>query len=773
MNKYFLDLLHIEMKTWEEKKIVSSDVIEKINAYYQEQEAEEAKKIKKAAAVEELKKKELIKKLPVIFSIIAACLIAGGIISLIAFNWHLISRNVKTCAAFVLAMVPGILFFLANNSGRKINASFKETVSLIWALLSGGMIEFICQIYKLPPQPEQVLIFWLFITIFILYATESTGTFFFSIVLLIASTVTAQNYAHSDAVFFYPAAAALFIYSRRNKVFSYIMAGTALLLLGFVLEKCVPGLWLPAYTCALSILVFCGKEKNDWIYYYAGVAGLTVMSFIMCNDYFWNGIGWKFYRNDASHNQFAAVFDYVYCTLLFAVNIAYAIKNIMKERKISLYCSALLVPLGTMIFYIICSVDAECHNHAREFVLLIYAVYTILGTLFIRNALFYILPVSVICLGGFCNIQSGIIYAIISLFFLCAVYSFRKIRFGENFDNFFKIAVPVVTAVIFICSGLNVDDFYLLETGGIITASIFICGIIFSAMAFCKSRKINIPVMLELVPSIILCNFVMLSGIFTIHYEATVKNTIVLLTFIYSYIFWLKYGKKQMVAFLIMGMMFFMYVDSDVEIMTMILMTVCFGVNHAQLSDSKTKKKGSMNFFYGVFMIAAISLASCDFLMPSVSLFTKPFTEMIWFPVFFICSIVVPLALFIKAKRIPQIGINALSCIFVILFICQMNESLFDIMKNRWFSVMLEGIFFFMIFIFALQEIVISFKTESPKRMNFFAIYFLAVILFRFFFQPVSLITRGIVFIICGIIVMILNMIFQKVMRKRDAGGLK
>ena len=191
MNKYFLDLLHSEMKIWEEKNIVSSDVIEKINAYYHEQESEEAEKIKKAAALEDLKKKELIKKLPVIFSIIAACLIAGGIISLIAFNWHLISRNIKTCAAFVIAVLPGIVYFLANNFGRKMNTSVKETVALLWALLSGGMIEFICQIYKLPPQPELVLIFWLFITIFIIFATESAGTFFFSIVLLIASTITA------------------------------------------------------------------------------------------------------------------------------------------------------------------------------------------------------------------------------------------------------------------------------------------------------------------------------------------------------------------------------------------------------------------------------------------------------------------------------------------------------------------------------------------------------------------------------------------------------
>ena len=106
VNRWFVAQLFSELQELTSRNVISEENAESIKNYYNEKIKEEENLVKQKDAKLAEKKAAALKKVPLILSAIAAFFIFGGIVSIIAYNWHGISREAKTAAAFIIAFVP-------------------------------------------------------------------------------------------------------------------------------------------------------------------------------------------------------------------------------------------------------------------------------------------------------------------------------------------------------------------------------------------------------------------------------------------------------------------------------------------------------------------------------------------------------------------------------------------------------------------------------------------------------------------------------------------
>ncbi len=183
MDTYSINWLKRELPVLVENKVISQESAARITEYYDSklnaQEAEQKKQL-------ELSEKKKEKNIPLVLTIIAASLIALGIISLIAYNWSAIGRLQKSLAAILLLTgTQGAAIFI-KVTGRDSNARIKESFSLFWAILFGAVIAFVSQIYRFPSNPEAFTLVWTISSILVLYVFKAESVFYFSIALILS-----------------------------------------------------------------------------------------------------------------------------------------------------------------------------------------------------------------------------------------------------------------------------------------------------------------------------------------------------------------------------------------------------------------------------------------------------------------------------------------------------------------------------------------------------------------------------------------------------------
>ncbi|MBO7420902.1 MAG: DUF2157 domain-containing protein, partial [Spirochaetaceae bacterium] len=178
MNTYFVDWLLKELPVLIEKNVISDETAEKISQYYEEQKnLEESNRKLQLLKQKEEERLRLSKRLPVILTVLASLLIAGGIISLIAYNWAAISRFAKSIAAVsMLLITQGIAVFLKLRR-KNLSLRAREGFSLFWALLFGGILAFVSQIYKFPSDTASFLLVWALSSVLITYVFKSSAVF--------------------------------------------------------------------------------------------------------------------------------------------------------------------------------------------------------------------------------------------------------------------------------------------------------------------------------------------------------------------------------------------------------------------------------------------------------------------------------------------------------------------------------------------------------------------------------------------------------------------
>ena len=314
-----------------DENIIDESMSQKLSQYYND-------RINKIKSEKQLKSKNRgVKLVVIIVSIISALLISAGSILIIAYNWYSITKEVKTFFSFLFVIIPQLLsvyFFLFFK--KKMGVGLKEGLAVLWAVIFGGLIAFIGQIYKLPTDYGSFLFIWAISTLVITYIFNSLSTFVLYLALIISHTIFMQA-NEGIGLLFYPlffAVVPLYIYEERNQnvfrlmLYKYLLIATLISCFGVSLEKAVPGLWILSYFSLFVIfyvISFFVEKKNKLFmspFKIAGILGSYVFGFLLIFDNFWKEIGWKFYRGGGKFNEIASVFDYSITIILILSSIA-------------------------------------------------------------------------------------------------------------------------------------------------------------------------------------------------------------------------------------------------------------------------------------------------------------------------------------------------------------------------------------------------------------------------------------------------------------------
>jgi len=95
------------------------------------------------------------------FLLLGGCVMAVGVISLIAANWEVIPAAVKLAVDFLMLAALGGGIYWAGIRGREIAFDLLCTIFILWCLATIGLIS---QVFHTGGQIHQALAFWLVIT---------------------------------------------------------------------------------------------------------------------------------------------------------------------------------------------------------------------------------------------------------------------------------------------------------------------------------------------------------------------------------------------------------------------------------------------------------------------------------------------------------------------------------------------------------------------------------------------------------------------------------
>lgn len=447
-----------QLSTLKENNIIDDSTEGKLTEYYRRQ----IDIIKNQN--DEKNKNRGFKAVIVILSIISSIFISGGIILLIAYNWRAIPRSVKTFCAFLILLTPQILsLYFTSLRKDRITKGLSEGLGLLWAVLFGGMVAFIGQIYKLPSNFGSFMLIWALSTLIIAYIFRSLSSFTLFLVMIVTHTIYSQS-TEGVGILFYPLFFSIipfYVMEERGKnihrilYVKYLLIATLVSTLGVSLEKAVPGLWIPVYFNLFVLFFLVGsflenREKNILYspFKIAGTIGVYTTVFLLINPYFWKNIGWNFYRAGGRFNEYASIFDYGAAVILIALNIYIFFKKFYHPKKISpniffFSISALTVT----VLYVLSSFNFLTALTASRIVslvlLFVTAGYFYVGwskeqkSSVLQNSLifFLLLPVAVIFIahGLDSDDRSGSVFLSLTLLF-SSFYSL-----GKLFENEFQL----------------------------------------------------------------------------------------------------------------------------------------------------------------------------------------------------------------------------------------------------------------------------------------------------------------------------------------------
>ena len=378
VNRWFVAQLFSELQELTSRNVISEENAESIKNYYNEKIKEEENLVKQKDAKLAEKKAAALKKVPLILSAIAAFFIFGGIVSIIAYNWHGISREAKTAAAFIIAFVPAGLWIICKNKIK--NFWFKEFCSVLWTLLFGSAVAFISQIYRLPGNTTGFFFVWALSAVLITYAMNSYGAFGLGAFFTFLYVCSAQYMDWNSAVLFYPLFLALLPFAMKMPFGNGCAAVYLAILLGNVLEKSIPGFWIVCYFSLTSVVLSLAVIKKDKVLKILALTGLGILSVMLCHRHFWYDTGLSFFRFAHKYDMAGTIGDIALAVVLFAGAVAGFVKSFRKDRLISLLH---IIPLVFTAYFAV-----KCFISGEGIFLIEFAPY-FFGTVFVVLALIF------------------------------------------------------------------------------------------------------------------------------------------------------------------------------------------------------------------------------------------------------------------------------------------------------------------------------------------------------------------------------------------------
>lgn len=410
-----------------EKNVITEETVSSIKKYYDEQEAIAHNKISH------------------IVSIIAGLLIAGGIISLIAYNFYFIPRIVKTIMAFFIALSSPLVYFIYIQ--KHDDLKIKEILSVLWSLLFCAAVAFLSQIYKLPSSPEKFILVCTISSVLITYATSSLGALILTAVQGIILTVLLPSYL----VFILPLALLPLVYKKKY--------GRMLFVLYFALQYIIITTGLTISFVGITsfsafMLMQSEKEKNKILSICGKCIFTVLMLFIYDTSVFYITGKEYSYLNEIYFLKTNSLIDIIIALVFLAFSCYFIIKNL---NIINILC--IVAGIYSALITII-KIDAV-RKILAVFGIIIYTLLFVYGlaNYFLQihknekeakeNLIFCSLP----CLYAFMQIMDCP-----SLFLFTILFAFIAFYFLRQNDY---LLMSIIFIIVFISYNKNLADFFI------------------------------------------------------------------------------------------------------------------------------------------------------------------------------------------------------------------------------------------------------------------------------------------------------------------------
>lgn len=302
MNRNAVRWLHGELPELVSQGVVSAEVAERIRRHYGEPDAP-GSAAKKWAII--------------LFSILGAALIGGGIILLLAHNWEALSRPVRAVISIlplaVAAALGGWLLWTQRES-----TAWREGVGTAQTLAIGAAIALVAQTYNLGGRFDEFMLTWSLLALPVAYLLRATAP---AVLYLVGITVWTGSvtFQAGNGVLYFPllGAALPFLWwtSRGNRyhprpvVVAWVLAITVGIGTGFAVERVCGKLeaWPVVFGGLFTLLYLVGarwwgEAGAAWQrpLQNVGALGAVGLAVVLSFGHVWDHGSWRYYWEDVA-----------------------------------------------------------------------------------------------------------------------------------------------------------------------------------------------------------------------------------------------------------------------------------------------------------------------------------------------------------------------------------------------------------------------------------------------------------------------------------------
>ena len=766
MNKNFTNWLFGELPVLVEKNILSEEYAQKVKLYYENQIiVEESKQKIWEEKIREEHKVLVSKRIPVVLGILSALLIAGGIISLIAYNWAAISRLSKSVTAIAMLILTQSFGVYLKISKKNLSLRIKEAFSLFWALLFGAVVAFVSQIYRFPSDPSGFLFVWSLSSILITYLFRSGSVFVLSLIQIFSYMIAAWD-GHLSLFYLLLVLFLPFVLQKDCvKWQKYTLFVFAALLFAPVIFRLSPQqgrIFFYTVYSSLSLAFILGRNKDfKVIASFALLCLLSVFAASFCDSHF-NSL-MKFSENG---NLFEHSLTYFVSAILIVISLGKPFRRIFfKKERSGVSISLIFLPFLFPLVIFLGSFNPGIAFSILTLVSLFFSVIFALKEKF--QTFFPILGFSVFCI--FIKL-TAYPYPLLSFaFFLLFLISLLLLR-----ENFFKtdtksvffifLRTLVASLPVFLYIGLWQGPFAptfreetLLKKSLLENLILYLPQLVFSlgAVVFLakKDFKKLLPIadiFLNLFLVISLESLVKLGFITDERLLFIICDLPILLSSVFAAVRYIFFKNSEFLPYLlaafVKAFLVCFFTGKEADFLWTFASVVFFLHIFGRFTEFKALSKicqvtstvinGIAFFIENVFFTILFGIP-VDY---------KPFPTNAWNVIYI--SLILALCLLLCICLIRKKEIFNIAMIFHISLFTE-NESL-QILALPALT------------IFCLYYFFTAYKENSAKKANFTAIYFTVVLMVRFFTLGYGLVSQGISLILLGIALLLINRLIGK-----------
>lgn len=258
-----------------------------------------------------------VQRAVMIFSVLGALLIGGGVILVLAHNWENLSRPERAVLSFlplVLAQVLGAWTLLR----RPHSPAWREGAGVLLFLAIGASISLVAQTYHISGDFTRFLLTWSLLGLPVVYLFDAAAP---ALLYLWGVTEWACHMRWEDgfAAGYWLLAAlllpqlALWLRAGRTRtrptllLWAFCLSTTVAA--GVTIERVLPGLWIILYAGLFALMFLAGEfwfRAADGFWSrplrHFGASGVLVLSFLATFEWPWKAIGWNHGRWERLHD---------------------------------------------------------------------------------------------------------------------------------------------------------------------------------------------------------------------------------------------------------------------------------------------------------------------------------------------------------------------------------------------------------------------------------------------------------------------------------------